>query len=210
MGEYVKYNGHTIKIGTCEDMYYTDYGRYIEALREGQLMLIEGNADPQVYAMPGTGLRFRFPFPDEDIKTLGKLGKNDYERGLLITIERGLNFATEDFPPVLGKYIVESHTQPGLMRQLRMLNPNNVLKLVDIEIVQQKPVLMDGNFYLLLIYRCPYSDERWRIEDKETAEHIASQIRQRYLLTAENEDSKDFWQKLIDRILIGYEPGADY
>jgi hypothetical protein len=46
MGEYVKYRGKSIKLGTCEDLFYTDYGRYIGALREGLLSWEIGNADP--------------------------------------------------------------------------------------------------------------------------------------------------------------------
>jgi hypothetical protein len=161
-----------------------------------------------VNARLGTGLRFRFPFPDEDCLPLGEVGDESFERGVLITIERGMHFATGEFPPVHATYEVKSITQPGLRRQIPMLNPNNVFETIDIEIVQQKPVSIHGNFYLLLVYRCPYSRERWRIEHRETAEHIVSEIRQRYLLTTTDDSEQIFWDKLTERILIGYEPGA--
>jgi hypothetical protein len=180
----------------------------MEALREGLLALQIGNADPQVYAKPGIGLRFRFPFPDEDKLPLGDVGHTDFERGVLVTIERGSNFAMDGFPPLNSSYDVGSRSQPELKRRIPMLNPNNVFETVDIEIVQQKPVFIEGNFYLLLVYRCPYSGERWRIEHRETAGHITDQIRQRYLLTTEDAGQQAFWQKLTDRILKGYEPGA--
>ncbi len=52
MGEYARYNGEEIKIGTCEELYY---------LRADQRSLIEG------YSFAGTEVfRFRFPWPDED------------------------------------------------------------------------------------------------------------------------------------------------
>jgi hypothetical protein len=58
MGEYARYNGSDIKIGTCEDMYY---------LRADQAHLVtapvDGMLDPIKYAAQ---IRFRFPFPEED------------------------------------------------------------------------------------------------------------------------------------------------
>ena len=57
MGEYAKYDGEEIKIGTCEDMLY---------LRADQAHLVTalpGNVDPIAHQ---DALRFRFPFPDED------------------------------------------------------------------------------------------------------------------------------------------------
>jgi hypothetical protein len=57
MGEYALYNDEEVKIGTCEDMYY---------LRADQAHLVTaqpGNVDP---VRDRDGIRFRFPFPDED------------------------------------------------------------------------------------------------------------------------------------------------
>lgn len=57
MGEYAKYRGESVKIGTCEDMYYLRHGQRKVVTRE------RGNVDPVADV---TALRFRFPFPDED------------------------------------------------------------------------------------------------------------------------------------------------
>jgi len=57
MGEYTQYNERRIKIGTCEDMLY---------LRADQAVLVmaeRGSVDPFNQT---DGIRFRFPFPDED------------------------------------------------------------------------------------------------------------------------------------------------
>ena len=57
MGEYAKYNGQQIKIGTCESMYY---------LRADQAHLVQamsGNVNPITDC---ESIRFRFPFPEED------------------------------------------------------------------------------------------------------------------------------------------------
>lgn len=71
MGEYARFSGHEIKIGTCEDMYY---------LRYDQRHLVEwvrGNVDPVKQAGE---LRFRLPFPDEDGIEPG--GFQDYNRSV--------------------------------------------------------------------------------------------------------------------------------
>lgn len=57
MGEYAKYRGESVKIGTCEDMYYLRHGQ------RGQVAREHGNVDPVADVL---ALRFRFPFPDED------------------------------------------------------------------------------------------------------------------------------------------------
>ena len=57
MGEYAKYRGDTIKIGTCEELLY---------LRWDQRELVTplpGSVDPR---LDSSSLRFRFPWPDED------------------------------------------------------------------------------------------------------------------------------------------------
>lgn len=53
MGEYATFRGERIKIGTCESLYY---------LRADQAAAV----DYEVDLSKPSGLRFRFPFPDED------------------------------------------------------------------------------------------------------------------------------------------------
>lgn len=64
MGEYIETaDGRVIKIGTCEDLYYT-----LPALR---LLVADGarrhpgNLAPAEYLNPAHGWRYRFPWPDE-------------------------------------------------------------------------------------------------------------------------------------------------
>jgi hypothetical protein len=73
VGEYAEYQGERIKIGTCEDMYY---------LRADQAHLVRalpGNVDP---VRDRDGIRFRFPFPDEDGIAPGEF--EQYERGVTL------------------------------------------------------------------------------------------------------------------------------
>jgi hypothetical protein len=57
MGEYAIYNNQSVKIGTCEDMYYLRHDQRHKVEPE------EGSVDPVKHA---ASLRFRFPWPDED------------------------------------------------------------------------------------------------------------------------------------------------
>lgn len=70
MGEHATYAGQSVKIGTCEDMYY---------LRADQRDEIEGYD----FSQPVLDvIRFRFPFPDEDGTEPGRY--DDYSRGVRI------------------------------------------------------------------------------------------------------------------------------
>ncbi|MEZ2338367.1 hypothetical protein AB6735_22155 [Mucilaginibacter sp. RCC_168] len=205
MGEYVKYKGTGIKLGTCEDLYYANYPKYIKALKAGLLQQETANDKPENYAKPDNGYRFRFPFPDEDGLPLGNIGDGNFHRGLLITIERGELFPKEEFPVLSAYYEVDSRTQPGLVRKLLQANPNNIMRTVDLEIVQQKLIQKGGFLRLALVYRCPYSGEQWRMEDRADAEFITAQITQRYVNATTDEQAADFWRKANERILHGYD-----
>lgn len=73
MGEYANHNGERVKIGTCESMYYlrADQAHMVEA--------VSGSVDPVADRF---GIRFRFPFPDEDDIAPGRF--EDYDRGVQI------------------------------------------------------------------------------------------------------------------------------
>jgi hypothetical protein len=44
MGEYIKYNGKEIKIGTCENLYYSSYKMFVEALKTGKVQPMFGQS----------------------------------------------------------------------------------------------------------------------------------------------------------------------
>lgn len=66
MSEIVSYKGKPFTIGTCENLYYVSYQKFVSALSSGFLGYLIGNLRPEEYALPDSGFRFRFPFPDED------------------------------------------------------------------------------------------------------------------------------------------------
>lgn len=75
MGEYAqrKSDGNSIKIGTCEDMYY------LRANQADQITATRGSLDPQ-NEQTAQRIRFRFPFPEEDNILPGDF--TDHDKGL--------------------------------------------------------------------------------------------------------------------------------
>jgi hypothetical protein len=86
MGEYISYKNAEVKIGTCEDLYYTSYQKFTKALEARFLSWLPGNGAPPEYASPDAGFRFRFPFPDEDHLPFGNI-KEPFNRGVPIKID---------------------------------------------------------------------------------------------------------------------------
>jgi len=75
MGEYAKYQGKEIKIGTCEDMYYLRYDQ------RHDVVPMRGSLTPSAPNILKV-IRFRFPWPDEDGTAPGAF--DDYNRGVII------------------------------------------------------------------------------------------------------------------------------
>lgn len=101
MGEYAKYLGQEVKIGTCENMYY------LRADQAGQVEAVRGSVDP---VADRDALRFRFPFPDEDEGEPGSF--DDYNRAAKIpgwTLPEG-------FDHVSGS--VQFKAEPGYLLSL--------------------------------------------------------------------------------------------
>lgn len=78
MGEYayVAEGNDAVKIGTCESMYWLRFDQLDEITARSEYSL--DPRDPRVWP----GIRFRFPFPDEDGIPVGQHA--EYERGLNI------------------------------------------------------------------------------------------------------------------------------
>ena len=76
MGEYAKYAGKEIKIGTCEEMYYLRFDQRHDVIP------MAGSLDP-TDADALKVIRFRFPFPDEDGTPPG--GFDRYNRYVHVT-----------------------------------------------------------------------------------------------------------------------------
>ncbi len=186
MGEYAKYLGVEMKIGTCESLYYVSYSRMIAAYSAGRLVQSPYNLEPAAYLAPNSGFRFRFPFPDEDSIPLGKLGYPDFDRGLSVKVN-DLSFVRN---PTLKQ------TRDGLYQ---------------VDIVQQKLVNRESDKKLILAVvlddRTP--DGRYRLEDETEVRNFLKQLVRWNILSEQDPNRKALLRTVGVRILKGYRLNID-
>lgn len=192
MGEYAKFAGREIKIGTCEDMYY---------LRYDQAHLVRplpGNADP---VREHADLRFRFPFPDEDSVPPGEF--RDPFRSIRVSVPDvdwdGIEHSTIQF-----------HNARGMLVNLPCPegtdNPHNVMKNGypgNIGVVQQR--WWDGQ--LVTVCECGSCGAKFRMPTLDHARPVLTALRARAKRDGESE--RGFFTVIADRIEAGYtQPAA--
>lgn len=216
MGEYAKYNGQEVKIGTCEDMYYLRYDqRYkVDALR--------GNVDP---VKDAEGLRFRFPWPDEDAIQPDTNGF--YEKGF----DRSLHVHGFAAPDVDHGRIQFRHDSGYLLmlpcpesaawiddakvgaydRRLKAYHEVGIAKngyKGAVHLVRQRFIPEIG---LVPILRCGGCGTMWREQEVARIEELAVCLRSEGD-RRECEDSRGpnghpgggtFWHQIADRVLAG-------
>jgi hypothetical protein len=209
MGEYALYNGEEIKIGTCEDMYY---------LRADQAHLVEplsGNVDP---VRDRDGIRFRFPFPDEDGIEPGAF--EDYERGVRlygVKVPEGVDHYSVQFKadngyltslpcPELGSEGVLSLTADGSDHVYRV-GRNGYGGAV--ELVQQR--YWEGR--LVAVCHCKGCGAAYRLPTLEDVQPVLDALHaeaDQYLRTAERNGTKGDelhavrLRTIADRVAAGY------
>ena len=83
MGEYIRYKGEEVKIGTCEQMYYTSFDNFIKHLPDMKQQ--SGNLSPEAYLQESNF--WRLPFPDEKNLPFGNIN-GDFDRCLSLYIAR--------------------------------------------------------------------------------------------------------------------------
>jgi hypothetical protein len=176
MGEYANYGGQSIKIGTCEDMYYIRLDHLPWLTPEDNSLNFR---NPEVLRE----LRFRFPFPDEDLLRPG--GFSDHSRGVRLE-------------GVSAPYGVNHDSY-------RLKEPCSQPKVI--EIVQQRII---GDF-VCLIGRCPECGNKFNYPDIEHIIPVFDAIKARLLLAAETdhlplkeEETPEFWLEVAVRIAAGY------
>lgn len=168
MGEYAKYMGQEVKIGTCESMYY---------LRADQTHLVQalpGNVNPGS-ARDRASIRFRFPFPSEDGIAPGAF---DYPLpDLLVSYPA-------DLPAEHGDVMVE--TKPGAPRRMSTFLPCPMVAS-DLwhKYVQDYTLAVRISYQgvrgdepvLAVIVSCAYCDGMWNLPTWEQAEQLVLSIR---------------------------------
>ena len=190
MGEYAKYHGHEIKIGTCESMYY------LRHRDRWNVTALRGNVDPvkDVHA-----LRFRFPWPDEDHIAPGG-GFEKFDRGVAVP-------ASFDLGELRGSF--DHHRVQFVARQGYMLSlpcpegptPPNVTRngfAGALFLTAQKDVIGVG---VVPILRCACG-ALMRLEDHASIEALAVAFRSeadRQCATS----APAFYHGIADRLLAG-------
>ena len=180
MGEYVKYRGNEVKIGTMESMYYVSFKKYTAALEAGLLSTALASASPEDYVRPESGSRFRFPFPDEDKLPFGRIIE-PFDRGLQIKLN-----------PQEVPFLDEVTLAPGALYELT--------------IIQQKLVNRhsDGKSCLALLYHDPVLGETFRIEDDDNIKALVEQVRKHHIFGEKDLAKKEFYTEVCARALDGY------
>ena len=103
MGEYATYAGESIKIGTCESMYY------LRAADRGIVSPESGSLDP-VSCMKE--LRFRFPLPSEDGMQPGSYESHEPRTGRFNWVSGG------DYPDKVEHYSIQLSSPKGLLASI--------------------------------------------------------------------------------------------
>lgn len=150
MGEYIQIGQNTVKIGTCEDLYYTTYEKLAKAVKLGAKQ-VPGNDEPRNYLKEEQGNRYRFPFPDEANLPIGY----DYDPFRAITLQ---------IPRELDLNIIGDHLN------CQKLNENGGFRGWLVELVQER--LIKGK--LLPVFKCSSCGAKFRIEKLEMIKLITS------------------------------------
>lgn len=186
MGEYAKYAGQEIKIGTCEDMYYLRFDQ------RDKVMPLSGSVNPR--GPQAFGIRFRFPWPDEDHIGPGSFG--DYSRALAI---HGL-----PMPDGVAHYSVQFQSPRGYLVSLPCpegQDKSHGLKVTRngfagaVRLVQQK-LLADGR--VVPVMQCGGCGGAWRVEEPEEIIQIVEAARA--MGKQQCSFGEPFWTKVADRI----------
>ena len=201
MGEYAtrRDTGERVKIGTCESMYYLRADQVRDVIAES------GNVDPIADA---AGIRFRFPFPDEDNVAPGNF--DEYGRGLMI---RGLAAPTGEgwghysiqFKDTSGTGYLVSLPCPESGDDSHGLRVHRNGFVGAVSLVQQ--VWHDGLLVPVLQCRCGMA---WRLRTKHDAAPLCDALlamHDDYVQSIEPRPDWSVYAECVRRILRGYEPG---
>jgi hypothetical protein len=208
MGEYANFNGESVKIGTCESMYY---------LRFDQRALVQKQAHSLDPVECVDELRFRFPWPDEDDCTPGdvRFSENGFERSVAVpgfVADADVEHSTVQFASTRPTgYVVslpcpESSAYGDAERGGRLapfgglhVHRNGFSGAVLLTATRYRP-----GIGLVPVLKCGGCGSMWRVEDVAGIERIAVAFRSAAdALRDEKDGRRAYWHGLADRVLAG-------
>jgi hypothetical protein len=199
MGEYAtrKSDGQNIKIGTCDSMYY---------MRASQIEEVSGYD----FASCLYGIRFRFPFPDEDGRQVGDLDEpgHDFDRAVRVdgvTAPKEIDHYSVQFKADNG-YLMSVQCPESLSSDKLLvhdIDPDAEVKVVKVHkngyggavgVHSQKWVAADedGPERLVTVMRCLGCGSLYRLHDWSMAEEVVVALR------------SAGQHKMADRVTAGY------
>ncbi|HXU02805.1 MAG TPA: hypothetical protein VN903_17690 [Polyangia bacterium] len=210
MGEYANYRGQSIKIGTCEDMYYLRFDQRFAVHRE------TGNVDP--VADRGV-LRFRFPWPSEDGIAPGAFDPA-YKLVTIpgLTAPAGVEHGSVQFRAEAAGYLVSLPCPEGLPDNAPGLTagtiPGTAFRIGRngfrgaVQLVAQR--YLEASDRLVPVFRCGGCDRMWREEEDARIEETAMLCRAEAdrRATDSGASAAEFWHGVADRLLAGAAIGA--
>ena len=194
MGEYIKFQGEHVKIGTCEDLYYVTYDQLLDMVQNGAEQAPH-NLPPADYL--SNGFRYRFPFPNDD--------GEDFDKGVVVTAPPEMLSHVQHtriccpLTPNGGGYGINAFVECPMSTEADpaqfSVGPHTRI----VEIVQQKVV--DGCLWAVL--RCAYCGTRWRLPPDQAIAFV-DHIRQAYTDTRSPHTYNAYFLTIADRIEGGY------
>ena len=204
MGEHVSHNGESVKIGTCEELFYLRFDQAEGFLRQCERQ--PGNLPPMEYLNPAHGWKYRFPFPDEDNTDPGCF--QDYNKSLCVSVDpdfmNGVEHDTlqHECNTKQGGYRVNvSIPCPATLAGNDDPATPKHSQLPDrfpMEIIQQKQMT---NGQLWLVCRCGWCGVTFRLSADEGM-RIVEIIKEGY--PDLNNAHHLYWRKVAQRIEAGY------
>jgi hypothetical protein len=201
MGEYVNYGGTSIKLGTCEDLYYVRHEQLERII--GRCAFQAGNLQPRQYLNPAHGWRYRFPFPQEDGIEPGTF--KDFDYGMMLSVPKDSPFLSGEHETICqsiscsGTHNVNTIIPCPASDAFKGIKSSGVPDCRPVEIVQQK-LMEDGSLWTVL--RCGWCKAKYRLP-RDEAVTLAEVVRN-YDMPRDDARRK-FFDAIADRIMAGYD-----
>jgi hypothetical protein len=209
MGEYALYKGESVKIGTCEDMYYLRFDQRHAVIAQS------GNVDPVTDA---PALRFRFPWPDEDAiePGSGKFHDNGYHRSVHVPgfiAPTDVEHSNVQFVANAGYNVCLPCPESSAYNRPTGFGPFGPLALNDLPSIRVHRNGFSGSVHLVAqrlipevglvpILRCGGCGTMWREVERARIEELVVCLRSEG--DRRKRDNADkFWHDIAERVLAG-------